>query len=380
MKPTSLVRIFLAAALVAAAGFAVPADAGAVDFTQSNLVSDIPGVAPHTDADLVNPWGLAFNPDNGPFWVANNGTGAATLYDGLGAKQPLTVTLPPAGNATPTGQVFNSSPNFAVSSGGRSGASRFIFVGEDGIISGWNPNVNATSAVTAASNNQAAYKGAAISHQGANSFLYAANFSGGAVDVFDRNFNRIGSFTDPTVPNGFAPFNTQVLNGQVYVSYARQSADRREDVPGAGNGFVSVFTPDGQFVRRVASGGALNSPWGMAIAPENFGQFSNDLLVGNFGDGRINVFDPNTGAFLGQLRRPDGSTLEIDGLWALTVGNGALNALPNSLYFTAGIDDERHGLFGVIQATPEPSTFLLLGAGMAGLGLLLRKKRTGVKK
>jgi uncharacterized protein (TIGR03118 family) len=341
-------------------------------YERVNLVSDIDGVALRKDPNLVNPWGVAFSPTS-PFWISDNGTGVSTLYNGDGQPQPSTTPLvvtipPPRGSssdtkATPTGQVFNSSSGFMImdkdnaGNGNSSGPSRFIFATEDGTISGWNPNVNPTKAILTVDNSssKAVYKGLAISSN--DSRLYAANFSAGTIEMFDSNFaptptNR-NSFTDPNIPSGFAPFNIRDINGKLYVTYAKQDEDKHDDVAGQGNGFVDVFDEDGKFLYQLASHGTLNSPWGLALAPQNFGQFSGALLVGNFGDGRINAFDPNSGKFLGQLYDQIGQPLAINGLWALVFGNGQQAGAINSLFFTAGIGDEGHGLFGVIRAGEE---------------------------
>jgi len=338
----------------------VPAVAGGL--RQINLVSDVPGLARTTDPNLVNAWGIAFNPAGGPFWIADNGTGVATVYNGAGqplpAGTPLVVTIPtPAGgsgNSAPTGEVFNNTPNFVVTSGANSGASLFIFVTEDGTISGWNPSVNATQAIRVVDNSatDAIYKGVALGNNGSGNFLYAANFHAGTIDVFNSNFapaSLSGNFTDPTLPAGFAPFNIANIGGRLYVTYAKQDAAKEDDVPGAGNGFIDVFDTNGQFIQRFASQGTLNSPWGMTVAPAVFGPFSNDLLVGNFGDGRINAFNPTTGAFVGQLTDENGNPRAIDGLWGLTFGVNATGGDANKLYFTAGPGGEAHGLFGVLQ-------------------------------
>ena len=339
-------------------------------YQQTNLVSDIPGLAANTDPNLVNPWGMASS-NTSPFWVSDNEAGATTLYNGAGEPfpvgSPLVVIIPPpAGSSapsTPTGQVFNdfnvtSPSDFTVAS---NRPSLFIFATEDGTISGWNPFVPAflsTTAILKVDNSAsgAVYKGLAIGSNASGNFLYAANFHDGTIDVFDKNFalaSLAGSFSDPDIPDGFAPFNIQNLDGQLYVTYAKQDADKHDDVAGEGHGFVDVFDTDGNFIQRVAMRGQLNSPWGLVFAPADFGRFSNDLLVGNFGDGRINAYrqEGDHFHFHGQLRGPDGKRITIDGLWALRFGNGSLNSGPtNVLFFTAGPDDEQHGLFGSLKA------------------------------
>jgi len=355
-------RVRLTLALLLAVGIAtigsLPAQATSSTFKQVNLVSNIPGLALHTDPDLVNPWGLSHSATS-PFWVSDNGTGVSTLYNGAGTKQALVVTIPPpAGSAPdttsrPTGQVFNGTADFVVTNGTTSGPSRFIFATEDGTIAGWNPTVDFTHAILAVDNSasEAIYKGLAIGANASGNFLYAANFHAGTIDVFDKDFHQVqlaGSFSDPDIQRGFAPFNIQNLGGKLYVTYAKQDADREDDVAGPANGFVDVFDTDGNLLHRVATRGRLNSPWGLAIAPASFGAFAGDLLVGNFGDGRINVIDPVSGEFLDQLRDANNRPITIDGLWGLLVGNGGNGGDVDKVYFTAGPNDEADGLFGSI--------------------------------
>ena len=323
-------------------------------FKQENLVSDIPGRARFTDPNLVNPWGLTFGPKT-PFWVADNGTGVATVYDDTGRPVPpdaprvITIPTPKGvkGPAAPTGIVFNDTHKFVVSEGNRSAASRFIFATEDGTIAGWNPDVDARNAILAVdrSSEEAIYKGLAR----VDNLLFATNFHAGQVEVFDGKFRLIDSFTDKSLPAGFAPFGIRNIKGLLYVTFALQDEEKEDDVAGPGNGFVDVFTPDGHLVKRLISRGELNSPWGLALAPDNFGRFSNALLVGNFGDGRINAFDPRTGEFLGMLRDKQGKPIVNEGLWALRFGNGTKAGDPNTLFFTAGLNDEKNGLFGSIR-------------------------------
>ncbi|WP_336489277.1 TIGR03118 family protein [Methylobacterium nigriterrae] len=330
-------------------------------YTQTNLVSD--GLIPArvVDPNLINPWGVADSP-TGPFWVSDNGTGLTTIYDGAGNPIPVAghsaimIAAPPGQTdpASPTGQVFNDTrTGFNVSSNGHTAPSSFIFATEDGTLSGWSPTVDSASSVLAVDNSAAGavYKGLALGHTGNDSFLFAANFHAGTVDVFDSQFHQVGSFTDATLPAGYAPFNTQVLDGHLFVTFALQDADKKDDVAGPGNGFVDEFDFSGHLLHRVASGGPLNSPWGLAIAPSGFGQFSNDLLVGNFGDGTINVFDPNNDNFLGKLLDNEGNPIVIGDLWALEPGNTGAKSDPHSVYFTAGVQDEAHGLFGDLTAT-----------------------------
>jgi uncharacterized protein (TIGR03118 family) len=325
-----------------------------------NLVSDQPGVADHTDPNLVNAWGIAFNP-NAVVWVADNGTGKSTLYDGTGEPQALIVTVPLPGNVSgasaPTGIVFNSSSNFIVSKGPASGAAAFIFATEDGTISGWNPTVDATNAILMVdkSASGALYKGITLAGNGTAHYLYATDFHNSRVDVFDSSFQPAtlsGSFSDPTIPAGYGPFGIQNINGDIYVTYAKQDADKVDDVKGKGFGYVNVFDSNGNLIRRFASKGKLNAPWGLAMAPSRFGKFSNRLLVGNFGDGTINAFDVATGKAVGTLQKSQGKNLTIDGLWGLSFGNGVRDQPTDTLFFTAGPNDEAHGLYGFIEPAP----------------------------
>ncbi len=363
-KPVVLLAVLFAALVTPL--WARPDDDGHDDkkansYKQRNLVSDQSGVAEHVDPNLVNAWGLYFSPAS-PFWVNNNGTGTATVYDGDGnslpAGSPLVVTIPRAasasgpGNSAPTGGVFNPFMAFPVQTGKNA---VFIFVTEDGTISGWNPGANATTAIITVDNSAsgAVYKGVALGLSGGTPHLYAANFNSGHVDVYDGSFAKVtlaGSFTDPNLPAGYAPFDIANLGGKLYVTFALQNAAKHDDVAGPGNGFVDVFDTDGNLIRRFASGGTLNSPWGITVAPTEFGAFGNAVLVGNFGDGTINAFDAASGSFLGQLHRNNGQVISIDGLWSIAFGNGTKAGLTDVLYFTAGPGGESHGLFGSLSA------------------------------
>ena len=340
------------------------------DFAQHNLVSDIPGIASYTDPDLVNPWGIALS-GGSPFWVADNGSGLATIYNSFGVKQGLVVTIPPptgqTGTAAPDGQVFNpNSANF--------GGAHFIFSTEDGTISGWSGGTSATLKVDDSAQN-AVFKGLALAANGSNTYLYATDFHNNAIDVFDTNFNKVtlaGSFTDPTLPAGYAPFGIQASGGLLYVTYALQDAAKHDDVAGPGHGFVDVYDTNGNLVQRLISMGSLNSPWGMAWAPSGFGKFGGDLLVGNFGDGTVNVFNPTNGSWLAQLDDKNGNPIVNQGLWGLTFGNGGNGGFTNTLYFSAGIPGpngniEDNGLFGSVSSVPEPGTLTLLGSGFVSL-------------
>jgi len=357
--------------------FAMPANAG---YIQTNLVSDggVSGTA--TDPALVNPWGMAAS-SGSPLWVSDNGTGLATVYNGLGVKQGLTVSIPPIGGtdaAKPTGQVFNSSSTFNGDS--------FIFATENGTISGWRGSLGTTTELLFDnSTNGAVYKGLAIGGIAANTYLYAANFNSGQIDVFKDNAapSLPGSFTDPTLPSGYAPFNIQHIGSSLFVTYALQDGTKKNDVAGAGNGYVDEFGLNGNFIRRVISNGPLNSPWGLTYAPSTFGQFSNALLVGNSGDGLINAFDVLTGTFLGSLADLTNTPLAIDGLRGLLFGNGGNGGQTNELFFTAGPNEGTDGLFGKITTTdapasvPEPATF---GLFIAGLTALLRARFRSLRK
>jgi uncharacterized protein (TIGR03118 family) len=357
-----MVRTFrwLAAAAIAAAGTAlfVGSSLGAGGtYTVTPLVADQPGIAPTTDGHLVNAWGLTSGPTT-PWWVADNGTDLSTLYSGAGAKVPLEVGV----EGGPTGAVFNGTSSFVVQAGHASGPARFIFATEAGTIRGWNPGVpppptsTQTEVGVDSSHVDAIYKGLAIAQTAHGPRLYAADFHNGRIDVFDGSWSPVstaGGFADPDLPHHFAPFNVQTIGSRIFVAYAKQDANAEDEVAGAGLGVVDVFDLDGNLLARVATGGKLNAPWGLALAPEHFGQFSGDLLVGNFGNGKINAYSEQADgswAFAGTLRDANGHALAIDGLWALQFGNGAAAGPTTTLFFTAGPDEESHGLFGSITA------------------------------
>ena len=321
-------------------------------YTQSNLISDGSVKAQQTDTQLINPWGVAIGQQT-PFWINTAGTGLSEVYD-AGANKQFVVTIPAAGGSgkagSPTGIVFNSSTtDFALPQGA---AAFFIFDALDGTISAWNPSV--TNAVVVADNSAsgAAYTGVTIVNNGAATFLLAANFSKNKIDIFDSKFAPAtlgGNFTDPSVPSGFVPFNVHVINNQVFVMYAPQSL-----AAGAGAGYVSVFDNNGKFVSHAISGGNLNAPWGLALAPASFGAFGGDLLVGNFGDGTINAYDPTSFALKGQLQDSTGKPIQNNNLWEILFGSNGTGD-PNTLYFSAGVNGEKGGLFGAIAATAAPA-------------------------
>jgi len=350
----------------------------------TNLVSDGSVFAKTIDPALINPWGISYGPTS-PFWASDNNWGTVTLYNGAGAKIPLTVNVPPpintAGVGTPTGQVFNGSGGFTLNSGGKSGSALFMFATEDGTISGWSPGVSLTNAVLAVDHSNGGagdvFKGLAIGDNGGATTLYAANFRGGDVEMFNSSFQQVGTFTDPTVAAGYAPFNVQNIGGTLFVTFALQNGAKHDDVAGAGHGYVDAFSLNGAFERRIVSlGGQINSPWGLDIAPKGFGAFAGDLLVGNFGDGTISAFNPLTGAFQGQLLGLSGKPLVEGDLWGLINGNGGAGGDSSKVYFTAGVMNEAHGLFGAISAAPEPASwaFMSLGVGLLGAGLRRRTR------
>ncbi len=359
---------------------------GAAGYYRHNLVAYTPGTADFIDPNLVNAWGLATSATS-PFWVCDAGTGLSTVYaasntPGAGLGSPnatVKPTVPGAGGSAQgpcTGIVANTATtsfNISTSANPTPRPASFIFDTEDGTISAWANAVDPAHAVLVVDNSSSAvYKGLAIVATPTPQ-LYAANFRAGTIDVFDASFKPVtltaGAFTDPAIPAGFAPFNIWNLNGKLYVAYAKQDANKKFDVPGAGNGFVDVYDTSGKLLQHLVSNGALNSPWGLAIAPASFGQYANDLLVGNFGDGLINAYDPNTGAYLGTLKDADGKNIVIDGLWALLVGNGGNGGDKDSVFFTAGPGGQRHGLLGSIQANPILTSASVFNAAQAAAGI-----------
>ncbi|HJZ93684.1 MAG TPA: TIGR03118 family protein [Gemmataceae bacterium] len=335
---------------------AVPAAATA--YIATDLVSDQPGVARVTDSTLTNGWGIALGPTSG-FWVSSNGGNLSEVYagdvNGSNIVQPFKVTIP---GGAPTGQVFNPTTDFVVHNLAASGKATFIFASESGAVTGWNFNVPPPGPSTSAqpafqASDGAIYKGIALASVGTSNFLYLADFHNAKIDVLNSTFGKVtlaGNFTDPTLPSAYAPFNVAAIGGKLYVSYAKQDATATDDLHGPGLGLIDVFNTDGTFQSRLISHGALNAPWAMVQAPADFGDFSGDLLIGNFGDGRINAYDPATGAFHGTLSTSPGHPVVIDGLWGLAFGNGTNGGDMNAMYYAAGPDDETHGLFGRITA------------------------------
>jgi len=345
MKMIASLASKLGVFLLAVATFA-PASARADTYSWTNLQSDIAGVAQHVDPNLVNPWGMAVSSPGGTIWVSDNGTGVSTLYGQDGTARSLVVTIPTAkqnrGTANPTGVVRNTTASFKVTKDGNSAPAFFIFVSEDGSISGWNPTLDPTHAIIAVDNgtnrgvNSAVYKGATLGVANGHNFLYVTNFHIGKVETYDENFQQVNpnGFSDPNLPAGYAPFGIRNFSGEIFVTYAKQDSKGHDDVAGPGFGFVNVFDTSGNFLRRLISNGNLNAPWGLALVEGN-------LWVGNFGDGLINNYNPSTGAFIETLMRANGTPLQFDGLWDLLPQAGGV-------FFTAGIADEEHGLFGII--------------------------------
>jgi uncharacterized protein (TIGR03118 family) len=344
-----LQRALLVVALVVGAAVVAVSPLTAAErnsYTVTPLVSDQPGVAAQTDPNLVNAWGLTSGPTT-PWWVSDNGTDKSTLYRGSdGAIQGLVVAV--AGG--PTGAVFNPTAGFVLPTGGKA---LFIFDSEDGTVRAWNGAQGTTAIVVKdRSGEDAIYKGLAIADTAAGPRLYAADFHNARVDVFDGGFGLVpGGFGDPSLPSGYAPFGIQTIGDRVFVTYAKQDADAEDEIAGQSLGFVDVFSTAGDLLGRVAQHGQLNAPWGLALAPSSFGRFAGDLLVGNFGDGQINAYEelPNGHfAHRGELRSAGGGPISIDGLWALQFGKAGNNGPAGTLFFTAGPDEETHGLFGSI--------------------------------
>ena len=352
-------------------------------FTQTNLISDgspQAGPARLTDPNLINPWGVAYSA-TGPFWISENNSGVSSIDSvtasgvTLNVIPPVTIAPPTtdSGSAAPTGQVFNSLASTGAFMLQDGSPASFLFATEDGTISGWNPAAGTQSIIAVnesanpADGNEAqgvgaVYKGLALADTDNSPMLYAANFRHGTVDVYDQNFNAVNSFTDTNLPAGYAPFNVQVLDGKLFVTFALQDDAKHDDVAGPGNGFVDEFDLQGHLLARVASGGSLNSPWGLAIAPSSFGTFGGDLLVGNFGDGTIEAYNLKNDQFVGNLTDASGNPIVIPDLWELIPGNNGSAGNSNTIYFTAGVQDEMHGLFGSLTANPTSSPVAMTGA------------------
>ena len=334
--------------------------ASSIGFVQTNLASDQPGAAPTTDANLVNAWGIAASATS-PFWIGANGTGNSVLYNGAGVKQATTVSIP--GDGSVTGVSFsNVAGNF--------NGDTFLFASEDGTVSGWRGALGTAAETLVAGSSLNVYKGLTDAGVGGIQYAYLTNFKTGAINVLTGTgvpSALTGNFTDPGLPAGYAPFDIANLGGKLYVTYAVQDPAKHDDVPGAGNGIVDTYDLNGNFLGRLVTGGALDSPWGLAIAPAGFGDVGGDLLVGNFGDGTIHAYNPTTGASVETLTDAKGNPLTIDGLWGLEFGNGSGSGSASTLYFTAGPDDESHGLFGELNPVPEPATWLLTGLSLITL-------------
>jgi uncharacterized protein (TIGR03118 family) len=363
----SFTTAMLAVAIPAALAVAVAAPAASArthghdnEFRQTNLVSDLTTVgAQIVDPNLKNPWGLAFGPTT-PLWVADNGTSVATLYGvspggATATPVPAVFTLPPS-DSSPTGQVFNPTSGFVLRSKAGMGPALFIFSSEGGQIIAWSPaadpvvNGKATAQVKFSSKT-AVFKGLAIDTTRFGTFLYATDFHNGRVDVFNSRFHLVhlpGAFRDRQLPPGYAPFGIRAINGLIYVTYAKQDADRHDDVAGPGHGFIDVFTPGGFMLERLVSRGALNSPWGLEVAPRGFGPFGGKLLVGNFGNGRIHAYSLFSGRFDGTLRTQQHMPITIDGLWALQVGTATTGGT-GTVLFSAGLNGEADGLVGALN-------------------------------
>jgi uncharacterized protein (TIGR03118 family) len=344
---------------------ALSSSAAAQQYKVTDLVADQSGVATATDPNLVNPWGLSRS-SGSPWWVSDNGAGLATLYDGTGAAKSLVVTVPTgdpsvSSTGTPTGTVFNGGTGFVLPDGK---PALFMFVTEDGTISAWNSGTGTSATIMVNTKSASVFKGAALAtlplpNGSSSTFLYVADFRKGRVQVYDSSFNHLGSnelFRDESLPHDYAPFDIQNIGGELYVTFARQDDQKHDEVDGPGKGYVDVFSPFGRLLRRLEHNSWLNAPWGLAMASGDFGIYSHDLLVGQFGSGNVAVFDPVTGRSIDVLRDANNAPLAIGGLWGLSFGANTAtgSGTPTTLYFSAGSDGEQHGLFGTI--TPIQNT------------------------
>jgi uncharacterized protein (TIGR03118 family) len=378
MANGSFVRRFLvpvAIAVFSATAFATP-------YYQTNLVSSIPGLASNTDPNLKNPWGMSFS-NTSPFWVSNQFTNTSTVYNASGgaARPPVAIPTTATGPQGPTGTVFNGTPAFELQPGQRA---FFLFSTLSGEIAGWNPSVNMNSAVAAfIATDNAVYTGLAQGVSVASPLLYAADFANGKIDVINGSFQKIslsGSFTDPTLPAGYVPYNVQNLNGQLYVAYSKVDPVTHRALEAPNQGIVDIFDLQGNFVRRMVTESHLSAPWGFAIAPSNFGSLSGALLVGNEGDGTIAGFDPLTGTFLETISDINGKPIVNEGLWGLAFRSPTSGFNSSRLFFAAGIEEEEEGLFGTIQVVPEPGTFAFVALAvvlLAGLRCVRYRSTSG---
>jgi uncharacterized protein (TIGR03118 family) len=360
----------IASALFSAVMLCGSLSAGTVYF-QTNLASDVPGLAAHQDGNLHNPWGMSFTPTS-PFWISDQGANNATLFNGAGVRQALIVSTPPS----PTGQVFNFTPSFLLPTGGKA---LFVFDSLSGTISGWNAaqgNPAGTAVTEFTATDGAVFTGLAIGNNGTGDFLYAADFANGRIDAFNGSFlpaTLAGGFVDPNLPAGYSPYNIQTVGGKLYVEYATVDPITHRPTTTANAGIVDVFDLNGNLLQRLATNTHLNSPWGITQAPAGFGSFAGDILVGNFGDGTISAFNPLSGVFDGTLSTQSGNPIVNSGLWALNFRAVGSGFDPNTLFINAGINNEADGLFAEIQVVPEPSTFLMLA--LAAIPLAWRKVR-----
>lgn len=381
LSPSKLLAGALGAALCLA-----PLGAEAY-YVQTDLVSSVPGLAPTADSSLINPWGLAAFPGS-PLWTSDQGANAASLITGAGNVVPLTPTIPTSGYAPPTGPtgiVANSTSGFSIPTKTGSAPALFLFATLQGTIAGWNQSTpgGLTKAETILHQTGAVFTGLTQASVNGSPYLYAANFASGKIDVYNGSFSRAtlaGGFTDPNLPAHYSPYNVQAIGDKIYVMFSRMGANGLP-VVAPGDGIIDVFSPNGTFLQRfAANNSALNVPWGITTAPGNFGQFSNDLLVGQFGSGVIDAFDPVSGRFLGTLDGADGKPLKNDFTWGLQFGlAGASGGNPDTLYFDAGIDNQTEGLFGAI-AVPEPASASLLGTALLGLWALRGRRQRGLRR